>query len=228
MGEGNIRWRGCHVLESSHSIDFPLPLLTSPMSSSAFHSTLQFRAIFDAALNDYAQKTGIDLATHPLAAVLESCHSPEAILDVLREQAHAFNKYRNGDWKTRLMRHLNPTVDILLRLSTGGVLDEGISLVRHTNRTISLCASPNSYLSSLQTFPPAKAIFSGVGLLLAVRISSPILLSVIVTPEYRRRLKKLARATMPSSSSSKFLNITSVDSKYSPRSPLRWEKYWSR
>ncbi|KAH9957431.1 hypothetical protein BC827DRAFT_1385567 [Russula dissimulans] len=117
------------------------------MSSPGFHSIPQFGAIFDAALNDYAQKTGTDLrlTTHPLAAALESCHSPEAILDVLREQAHAFNQYRNGDWKIRLMRHLKPTVVLLLGLSTSGVLgDHGIGL-----------------------FPPAKAIFAAVGHLLA-------------------------------------------------------------
>jgi len=200
------------------------------MSSSALHSIPHFGAIFDAALNDYAQKTGTDLTAHPLAAVLQSCHSPEAILDVLREQAHAFNQYRNGDWKSQLMRHLKPTVDILLRLSTSGILGEGhnIGLVSHINTTISLCALSNSYLSSLQGFPPAKAIFAGVGLLLAVRISSPVLLSAIVELKYRRRLKKLAKATMRWSNSSNFLNTTLVDSKYSPRSPLQWEKYWSR
>ena len=156
------------------------------MSSSGFHSIPHFGAIFDGALNDYAQKTGTDLTTHPLAAILESCPSPEAILDVLCEQAHAFNKYRNGDWRIRLMRHLKPTVDILLRLSTGGVVGEGIGLVRHINITLSLCAASDSYFSSLQKFPPAKAIFAGIGLLLAVRVSSPVLLSGIVTLKYRR------------------------------------------
>jgi hypothetical protein len=119
------------------------------MSSSAFHSIPHFEAIFDAALSDYAQKTGTNLTAHPLAAVLESCNSPEAILDVLREQADAFKQYRNGDWKIRLMKHLKPIVVILLRLSTSDVLRNSIGLVNYTNTTISLCASSDSYPSSL-------------------------------------------------------------------------------
>jgi hypothetical protein len=119
------------------------------MSSPGFHSIPQFGAIFDAALNDYAQKTGTDLrlTTHPLAAALESCHSPEAILDVLREQAHAFNQYRNGDWKIRLMRHLKPTVVLLLGLSTSGVLgDHGIGLVSHQHDAFLACVIQPLYL----------------------------------------------------------------------------------
>jgi hypothetical protein len=98
----------------------------------------QFGAIFDAALKAYAQKTGTDLSAHPLAAALETCDSPEKVLDVLQEQAHAFNQHRNGEWKVQLMRRLKPTVDILLGLSTSGVFGEGIGLVRPTKSTFPL------------------------------------------------------------------------------------------
>jgi len=121
------------------------------MSSSGFHSIPHFGVIFDAALKDYAQTTGTDLTTHPLAAVLESCHSPEAILDVLCKQAHAFNKYRNGDWRIRFMRHLKPTVDILLRLSTSGVLGESIGLVRDTNTSLPSSDSYRFFLAEVST-----------------------------------------------------------------------------
>jgi hypothetical protein len=96
-------------------------------------SFLQFEAIFDASLKEYAQKTGMDLAVHPLATILEVCDSPEAVLGVLREQAHTFDEYRYGDGKVELMRRLKPTVDIVFGLSTSGIFGEGIGLVRHIN-----------------------------------------------------------------------------------------------
>jgi hypothetical protein len=103
------------------------------MSSSSSHpnvSFLQFRDLFDAALREYSQKTGKDIATDPLTSRLLPCDSSDAVLSILEEQAHAFNQFRNGDRKVQLMRRLKPTIDILLGLSTSGVLGEGIGLVR--------------------------------------------------------------------------------------------------
>ena len=103
------------------------------MSSSSTHPNVSFSSfqdLFDAALREYSQKTGKDITTDPLTARLRDCNTSDAVLDILQEQAHAFDQYRNGDWKVQLMRRLKPTVDILIRLSTGGVLGEGIGLVR--------------------------------------------------------------------------------------------------
>ena len=105
------------------------------MSSSIPHpgvSLSQFHDLFDAALLEYSQKTGKDITTDPLTVKLLCCDSTDAVLSILQEQAHAFNQYRNGDWKVQLMRRLKPTVDILFGLSTGGVFGEGIGLVRLT------------------------------------------------------------------------------------------------
>ena len=87
--------------------------------------------IFDAALQEYATKTGIDLTTHPLATVLEECYSPEAVLEVLREQARVFDQYRNGNdsRKAQLMDLLNPTVNILHRISTSGTIRKVVGVV---------------------------------------------------------------------------------------------------
>ena len=104
-----------------------------PMSSPSSHpnaSFLLFRDLFDAALKEYSQKTGKDIATDPLTARLLLCDSSDAVLSILEEQAHAFNQFRNGDRKVQLMRRLKPTVDILLGISTNGVFGEGIGLVR--------------------------------------------------------------------------------------------------
>ena len=89
----------------------------------------QFQDVFDAALREYRQKTGKDIATDPLTTKLLRCDSSEAVLEILQEQARAFDQFRNGDRKVQLMRRLKPTVDILLGLSTSGVFGEGIGLV---------------------------------------------------------------------------------------------------
>jgi fungal STAND N-terminal Goodbye domain len=88
-------------------------------------STDSFLAIFNAASNEYLRVTGNRLETHPFAAQLVTCHSPEAVSNVLRSQAQAFSKFREGDEK--LMIWLNPTINILLAFS--GMLGEGIGLV---------------------------------------------------------------------------------------------------
>ncbi|KAH9984815.1 hypothetical protein BJV77DRAFT_159045 [Russula vinacea] len=103
-------------------------------------STDNFTAIFNAALNEYKTLTGKRLDTHPFAAQLESCQNPEAVSDVLRTQAQAFSKFREGDEK--LMAWLSPTILILSTFSD--TLGEGISLA----------------------FSPAKTIFTGIGVLL--------------------------------------------------------------
>src|SRR5258708_21540338 len=106
---------------SALSLNFPHSLFLTLMSSSTSHPIVSFspfQDLVDAALRQYSQKTGKDIATDPLTARLILCDSSDAVLGILQEQAHAFNQYRNGDWKIRLMIRLKPTVDILLGLST--------------------------------------------------------------------------------------------------------------
>jgi hypothetical protein len=110
----------------------------SSSSSNPNVSFSQFQHLFDAALREYRLKTGKDIATEPLTTSLLHCDSSDAVLAILQEQAHAFNQFRNGDWKVQLMRRLKPTVDILIGLSTSGVFGEGIALVRLTNSTYPL------------------------------------------------------------------------------------------
>ena len=88
-------------------------------------STSNFAAIFDAASHEYKCLTKKDLATHPLAAAIEGYNSPDAILNVFRKQASAFDKFRKGDDK--LMEWLTPIVNILFTFS--GTLGEGVGLV---------------------------------------------------------------------------------------------------
>jgi len=88
-------------------------------------STSTFTAIFDAALQEYKTLTRQDLAKHPLAAALQGYNSPDSILGVFRDQAQAFDKFRQRDDK--LMASLTPIVNILFTFSE--TLAEGVSLV---------------------------------------------------------------------------------------------------
>jgi hypothetical protein len=150
---------------------------TKSMSSSLNQSIsrLQFYDLFDAALKEYNRKTGIDIVTDPLTATLLDCDSSDEVIDILQEQAHAFSQYQNGDGAVQLMRQLKPTVDILLGLSSSGVFGKGFGLVRLMKSTCSFWM----FIITLQRYLPAKMIFTGVGLLLAVCRSSlwPVLRS---------------------------------------------------
>ncbi|KAH9988880.1 hypothetical protein BJV77DRAFT_720936 [Russula vinacea] len=112
------------------------------MSAAASASTSQsnFVSIFNAALETYKRKTKKDLASHPLLPSLQSCDSPEAILAVLREHIPVFSQSKNGD--NGLTKWVAPTVNVLYAFSA--TIGGGIGLV----------------------FPPANAIFAGIGVLL--------------------------------------------------------------
>ena len=88
-------------------------------------SASNFAAIFDAASHEYKSLTKKDLATHPFAAAFEGFNSPDAILNVFRKQASAFDKFRKGDDK--LMEWLTSIVNILFTFSE--TLGEGFGLV---------------------------------------------------------------------------------------------------
>jgi len=90
-------------------------------------STDNFTAIFQAASSEYERVTGKPLDTHPFSTQLDSCDSPEAVLNAFRTQAQAFDKFCKGDEK--LMTWLDPMVHILFTFSA--TLGEGIGLVSH-------------------------------------------------------------------------------------------------
>jgi hypothetical protein len=97
----------------------------STSSQTTDRSTSNFAAIFDAASREYKSLTKNDLATHPFAAAIEGCDSPDSVLNVFRKQASAFEKVRNGD--NKLMEWLTPIVNILFTFSDS--LGDGVSLV---------------------------------------------------------------------------------------------------
>jgi hypothetical protein len=86
--------------------------------SSASNTTFtlfNFEAIFNAALTEYTNRTGKDLRNHPLASKIDSCDNPDSILDIFKDQAQAFDKFRKDD--ARLFKWLRPVVNVLHAIS---------------------------------------------------------------------------------------------------------------
>jgi hypothetical protein len=88
-------------------------------------SSTNFPLILDAALNDYARQTGMDLSKNPLFDKLQNCDSPDSILDLLQDRAAAFKSYRDGH--QGLINRLSPVVQVLHAFS--GILCEVTCLV---------------------------------------------------------------------------------------------------
>jgi hypothetical protein len=88
-------------------------------------SSPNFQLIFNNALKAYEKRTKNDLLAHPLAAQLQTCDSPIAVLFVLQQQVQELNQSRSGD--ERLTNWLGPTVNVLYALSSA--LGEGVGLV---------------------------------------------------------------------------------------------------
>jgi hypothetical protein len=163
--------------------------MSSASSSATWSST--FGALFNVALEKYTKKTGKDLRNHPLASEIDSCDSPDSIINIFQEQARAFDEFKRGD--TQLFKWLKPVVNVLHALSTNDALKDSVSLVSLATFLI-ICILEHSIL---QAFPPAKAIFCGIGILLSVRICLIISAPFLVTSRAPRRPNMWGQVTKP-------------------------------
>jgi hypothetical protein len=114
-------------LLTAHSSSLPSHIsfifdMSQPSSSSS-----TFRILFDAALQDYRDKTGNALIDHPIAKQLETCESVDSITTVLQEQAQSFREFTENSG--RLMKAINSSVDILCTPSISSALNDAIGLV---------------------------------------------------------------------------------------------------
>ena len=134
-----------------------------PASQTA-DSSSNFKSMLDAALIQYEKKTGKDLQAIWLASELQTCQSVDSVLDILRDQANTLD--RSGDQK--LMEWIDPLVHVLSTFSDA--LGDGVSLVCIMNTD-----SKRMLTLLVKAFPPAKVIFTGIGVLLGVRALSPYL-----------------------------------------------------
>jgi fungal STAND N-terminal Goodbye domain len=103
----------------------------SHISFSTFDMTDQsgsphLRVLFEAALEDYKQQTGIELAKHPLAEHLEDCNSVESVTAILRAEAQDFKEFREKD---KLLKPLRKVLTVLHRLSSAADFAQDVGLV---------------------------------------------------------------------------------------------------
>jgi hypothetical protein len=82
--------------------------------------------LFEAALKDYKQQTGIELAEHPLAGRLQDCNSVESVTAILREQAQDFKEFREKD---KVLRPLKKVLTILHKLPSAANFAQDVGLV---------------------------------------------------------------------------------------------------
>jgi hypothetical protein len=125
-----------HQLKTLHNVyrdRLHFPRCTEPLYSISSNCTMSndsgfsLQSLFDAALESYEKQTGTKLIDHPLARQLENCHSIDAIMDVLQQQARTFTEFRGDDGKFK--KSLKRTVHVLHALSASTTLGEGVGLV---------------------------------------------------------------------------------------------------
>jgi fungal STAND N-terminal Goodbye domain len=117
-----------------------------------------YRLIFDSALEAYEKKTGKDLTSDPLLHRLETCHSPDDILNILQEHISGFDQFHTSS--DGLTKWLNPTVNVLYTFSA---IIGSLGLV-------SLGILKLALLFILQPYPPVSVIFTGIGVLFSVSV----------------------------------------------------------
>ena len=107
---------------SSSSNPSALTLMSHTQSAT---SSSNFQLIINNALKVYEKRTKKDLLAHPLAAQLQTCGTPAAILAILQEQVQGLDKSQGGD--ERWSKWLDPTVNVLFAFSS--TIGAGVSLV---------------------------------------------------------------------------------------------------
>ena len=95
-------------------------------------SSSNFQLIINNALDKYKKRTKNDLLAHPLAAQIQTCNSPDAILAALQQKVNDLDQSRNSD--ERLSRWLDPTVNVLYALSS--TIAAGVGLVCLSTSTL--------------------------------------------------------------------------------------------
>ena len=110
------------------------------------------------------QITGVDLSKNPFA---KQSNFPEAILELLLERKKEFKEYRDNN--RRLINRLTPTVKVIQAFS--GILGEAVTLVSNKYDLVTLI---NRFRQV--PFPPAKALFVGIEVLISVRPSNTLLI----------------------------------------------------
>ena len=128
--------RSLHRFEGSERLVLAHDMPTSPFTDDfipefvvyqADPSSHDFTPAFYAAINKFHKITGNSLDTHPFAKQLDTCPTPQQVLNALQTQLTPFSKLRILNQRERLMGRLDPIVRIVHMLSE--MLEQGIGLV---------------------------------------------------------------------------------------------------
>ena len=84
-------------------------------TQSAATSSSKFHVSFNNALDTFKKHTGEDIFSHPLAAQLQACDTPAAILTILRERICGLDQSQSG--AERWSKWLDPTVNVIFAFS---------------------------------------------------------------------------------------------------------------
>jgi hypothetical protein len=86
----------------------------------------RLRVLFEAALNDYKQQTGIELAEHPLSERLQYYNSVESVTAILCEQAQDLKEFREKD---KVLKPLGKVLTVLHRLPSAANFAQDVGWV---------------------------------------------------------------------------------------------------
>jgi hypothetical protein len=161
----NHSWPFLHSTPSEQNSRRPFMSSTGQATSST--SSTSNTQLITNALANYAKITGVDLSKNPLDAAIEQSNSLETILELLQEREKEFKEYRDND--RRLINCLTPAVKVIQAFS--GILGEAVSYKYDLGTLLNrFCQVP---------FPPAKALFLGIDVLLAVRPSDTLFIHLL-------------------------------------------------
>jgi hypothetical protein len=128
------------------------------------HPSPELRSLFEAALNEFEKRAGTNLVQHQAFHNLVACGSIESVLDILQQQSEPL-RASLGD-NTTLMKWIKRTVHVLHSLSTNHIVVDGVgSVCGYYLCSASILRNDNTFL---QAFPPAKAVFAAIAILLSV------------------------------------------------------------
>ena len=148
-----------------------------------------FSSSFRVCLAGLRKADGHTVGHHPLAEKLQTCQSVQSVTALLQEQARSFSKFRGND---KIIKSLKSVVSTLSRVLASAALGQAIGMASLVcPRPPGCCTS----LTSIQSFPPATAIHTGLGILLAACVFFRFDAYFFVTPRYLRR----SRASVPTS-----------------------------
>ena len=132
----------CHPPSTYRPLPQAAPYFLSHMSSifdMSQSSSSTFQALFNAAVQDYKDKTGTSLIDHLIAQQLETCQSVVSITSILQEQAQSFRQFSENDG--RLMKALHSSVEVLCTPSISSALNSAIGLVVRLKEFIQVTCS---------------------------------------------------------------------------------------